>query len=95
MSKHAEQEALRADIEQARGDLAETVDALVAKSDVKRRVGEKTEQVRGAITERAHEAKVKADAAVVLARRNPVPVALGAAAVSAALVALLIRLLGR
>ncbi|SEQ94662.1 DUF3618 domain-containing protein [Actinokineospora terrae] len=94
MSKHAEQEALRADIEQARGDLAETVDALVAKTDVKRRVGEKTEQVRGVITERAHEAKAKAGDAVVLARRNPVPVALGAAAV-AALVALLVRLLGR
>ncbi|MBM7773599.1 hypothetical protein JOD54_003803 [Actinokineospora baliensis] len=94
MSKQTEQEALRADIEQARGDLAETVDALVAKTDIKRKVGDKTEQVRDALVERAHEAKAKAGDAVVIARHNPVPVAV-AAAVVAGLVALLVRLIGR
>ncbi|GLZ38838.1 DUF3618 domain-containing protein [Actinokineospora sp. NBRC 105648] len=96
-----EQDTLRADIEQARGELADTVDALVAKTDVKRRVGEKTEQVKENLVERAHEAKGKVDVlagqasdqagqAVELVRRKPIPAAI-IAAVLAALIALLIR----
>ncbi|GAA3013938.1 DUF3618 domain-containing protein [Actinokineospora diospyrosa] len=94
MSKQTEQEALRADIEQARGELAETVDALVAKTDIKRKVGDKTEQVRETLVERAQEAKAKANGVVEVARHNPVPVA-AAAAVVGALVVVLVRLIGR
>lgn len=58
-----DKKALAADIEQAREELAETVDALVAKTDVKRRVGEKAEEVKAevkaTVAARAQEAKEK------------------------------------
>ncbi len=52
-------EAIAQDIEQARGELAETVDALVAKTDVKRRVGEKTDEVKANLADKAQETKAK------------------------------------
>ncbi|MCG8920327.1 DUF3618 domain-containing protein [Actinokineospora sp. PR83] len=58
-----DKKALAADIEQAREELAETVDALVAKTDVKRRVGEKAEEVKAevkaTVAAKAQEAREK------------------------------------
>jgi hypothetical protein len=86
---------LRAEIASARADLAETVDALVAKTEVRRRAGEKADEVRAKVTDAAHEV---ADQAGIVAhdvteavRRRPVP----AAAAVAVLVALLVWLISR
>ncbi|MGH3864052.1 DUF3618 domain-containing protein [Actinokineospora sp.] len=51
---------LREDIQRVRGDLAETVDALVAKTEVKRRVEEKAHDVKDRAVHKAHEIKDRA-----------------------------------
>ncbi|PPK70864.1 DUF3618 domain-containing protein [Actinokineospora auranticolor] len=72
MSGRSERAELREEIEEAREELAETVDALAAKTEVGRRVGEKADEVKGAVvekadqvkdtlTERAHEAKERVE----------------------------------
>ncbi|MDQ3406470.1 MAG: DUF3618 domain-containing protein [Actinomycetota bacterium] len=57
MSGPDEEKALRADIAQARGELADTVDALVAKTEVKRRVGEKVDEITERVGDKADELK--------------------------------------
>ena len=51
-----EPDALRAEIEQTRMELGETVSALAAKVDVKSRAQEKVAQVRGELSARARHA---------------------------------------
>lgn len=86
---------LRAEIASARADLAETVDALVAKTEVRRRAGEKADEVRAKVTDTVHEvadqAGIVARDVTEAARRRPVP----AAAAVAVLVALLVWLISR
>jgi hypothetical protein len=86
---------LRAEIESTRADLAETVNALVAKTDVRRRAGEKADEVRSKVADAAHEfadqAGMVAQDASEVVRRRPVPVA----AVVAVLVALLAWVISR
>ncbi|SDD08426.1 DUF3618 domain-containing protein [Actinokineospora iranica] len=57
MNPRHKQDELREDIERVRGDLADTVDALVAKTDVKRRVGEKTDEVKANLADKTEEVK--------------------------------------
>jgi hypothetical protein len=59
-----EEEVIREDIKQARAELADTVEQLVAKTDVKRRASEKIDDIR--------------TRAVTVVRRDPVPIAVGA-----------------
>lgn len=86
---------LRAEIESTRADLARTVDALVAKTEVKRRAGEKADEVRAKVAEAAHEladqAGTVAHDATEVVRRRPVPTV----AAVAVLVALLAWLISR
>lgn len=51
---------LREDIQRVRGDLAETVDALVAKTEVKRRAEEKAHEVKDQAVHKAQELKERA-----------------------------------
>ncbi|MBC6446200.1 DUF3618 domain-containing protein [Actinokineospora xionganensis] len=51
---------LREDIQRVRGDLAETVDALVAKTEVRRRAEEKAHDVKDRAVHKAHELKERA-----------------------------------
>lgn len=53
-------EDLREDIQRVRGDLAETVDALVAKTEVKRRAEEKAHEVKDQAVHKAQELKERA-----------------------------------
>ncbi|WP_424187409.1 DUF3618 domain-containing protein [Actinokineospora sp. G85] len=53
----SEKKALTKDIEEAREELAETVDALVAKTDVKKRVGDKADEVKATVAAKAADAK--------------------------------------
>ncbi|WP_156758677.1 DUF3618 domain-containing protein [Actinokineospora pegani] len=55
----SEKKALAADIEEAREELADTVDALVAKTDVKKRVGDKADEVKATVAAKAAETKDK------------------------------------
>ncbi len=57
MSGPDEEKALRADIAQARGELADTVDAWVAKTEVKRKVGEKVDEITERVGDKADELK--------------------------------------
>jgi len=86
---------LRAEIDSTRADLARTVDALVAKTEVKRRAAEKAGAVRVKVAEAAHEltdqAGIVAHDATEVVRRRPVPTA----AAVAVLVALLAWLFSR
>ncbi|WP_018687138.1 DUF3618 domain-containing protein [Actinokineospora enzanensis] len=83
--RQVKDDTLRADIELTRQELAGTVDALVAKTDVKRRVGERAHQVKDKVDEASTQA-------VELVRRKPVPVAAVGAGVAALVVALLLLL---
>jgi membrane protein involved in colicin uptake len=53
-------EDLREDIQRVRGDLAETVDALVAKTELKRRAEEKAHDVKDRAVHKAQEIKERA-----------------------------------
>ncbi|GAA4440069.1 DUF3618 domain-containing protein [Actinokineospora soli] len=59
------EDLLREDIKQARAELADTVEALVAKTDVKRRAAAKVGDLRTRTVQRV--------------KRDPVPLAVGAA----------------
>lgn len=61
----SKEDALREDIKQARAELAGTVEALVAKTDVKARASAKVGDLR--------------DRAVTRVKADPVPIAIGAA----------------
>ena len=69
-------EEIRADIEQTREEVGDTVEALTAKTDVKAQARERIEEIKGTVR-----AKV-----VDKVRANPAPVALGAAVVVAFLI---------
>jgi hypothetical protein len=100
---------LRAEIQQTRHDLGETVQALAAKADVKARakeqvaqakekvrasVGQATEKVRDSAVHAAHSAEGYAHEATVRAKGNPVPL-VAVLAVGAAVVVAVILLRGR
>ena len=90
-SAPADPDRLKAEIEQTRQDLGETASALVAKTDVKARVRAKAADVAGRTTALAGTARDRVATTV----RRPVPVAVIAAAVSAATVALVLIRRGR
>jgi len=91
-------EEIRADIEQTREEVGDTVEALAAKSDVKAQAREKVEEIKGNVRAKADEVKAKAQSStpetaqqggqqlVAKVRENPAPVALGAAMLVAFLI---------
>jgi ElaB/YqjD/DUF883 family membrane-anchored ribosome-binding protein len=98
-------QALRAEIQQTRHDLGETVQALAAKADVKARakeqvaqaklkvrasVGQATDKVRDSAVHAAHSAEGYAHEASVRAKRNPVPLAAVLAVGAAVVVAVIL-----
>jgi len=54
-------EALRADIEETRAELGDTVEALAAKTDVKARAEDRVEGIKQDARAKAEQARVKAD----------------------------------
>jgi ElaB/YqjD/DUF883 family membrane-anchored ribosome-binding protein len=87
-------EALRAEIEQTRAALGDTVQALAAKADVKARVRESAAQTRAKVRQRAAETtaqlREQATNASAGARQAPVPWPAVAAAATAAVLAVLV-----
>ena len=81
---HDHADEIRADIEEARAELADTVDRLTEKLDVKAQAGRKADQAKQAVAERAHHLKQSAPAPVADAADTLAPyrkqIALGAAA---------------
>jgi vacuolar-type H+-ATPase subunit E/Vma4 len=53
-------EEIRADIEQTREEVGDTVEALAAKTDVKAQAREKVEEIKGTVRAKADEVKAKA-----------------------------------
>ncbi|WP_329109211.1 DUF3618 domain-containing protein [Micromonospora sp. NBC_01699] len=95
---HGDHEALRDEIRQTRAELAETVQALAAKADVKARIKGSAAQVTGRLRdqaahvtgqartqagERAEEVRSSVSEANRAVQRQPVPWAAGALAVAA------------
>jgi hypothetical protein len=77
-------EEIRRDIEETRGDLGDTVEALAAKADVKAQAKDKAEEVKAQAKDKAGEVKQKvADVTPAgvqeSAQRNPLPFAVGGA----------------
>ena len=84
-------EEIRADIEQSREEVGDTVEALTAKTDVKAQARERIEELKGRFRSKAEEAKAKAQSStpesaqqggqqlVTKARENPAPLAIGGA----------------
>jgi hypothetical protein len=91
-------EEIRADIEQTREEVGDTVEALAAKTDVKAQARERIEEIKGNVRAKADEVKAKAQSStpegarqggqqiVGKVRENPAPVALGAAVLVAFLI---------
>src|ERR1700710_2217796 len=91
-------EAIRADIEQAREEVGDTVEALAAKTDVKAQARERVEEIKGNVRSKADEVKAKPRSpppdsarqgdqqAVAKVRENPAPFVLGAAVLVAFLI---------
>jgi uncharacterized protein YdbL (DUF1318 family) len=89
---------IRADIEQTREEVGDTVEQLAAKTDVKAQARERVEQIKGNARAKADELKAKAQSStpdgaqqggrqvVAKVRENPAPVALGAAVLVAFLI---------
>jgi hypothetical protein len=77
-------QVVRAQIADTREALGETVDALVAKTDVKARVSAKVDDQREKVAAQAHNA-------VESARRRPLPLAAIAAALAALAALLVVR----
>jgi hypothetical protein len=78
---------IRADIEETRGDLGDTVEALAAKADVKAQAKERVDSVKESATGKAEELKQKVsdvtpEAVASQARSNPLPLAVGGALVA-------------
>ena len=91
-------EEIRADIEQTREEVGDTVEALAAKTDVKAQARERVEEVKGNVRAKADEVKAKAKSStpesaqqggqqvVTKVRENPAPLMLGAAMLVAFLI---------
>lgn len=91
-------EAIRADIEQTREEVGDTVEALAAKTDVKAQARAKADEIKGNARAKADELKAKArsstpDSAqqggrqvVSTVQENPAPFVLGAAVLVAFLI---------
>jgi uncharacterized protein YdbL (DUF1318 family) len=91
-------EEIRADIEQTREEVGDTVEALAAKTDVKAQARERIEEVKGSVRSKAEEVKAKAQSStpesaqqggqqvIAKVRENPAPLALGAAVLVAFLI---------
>jgi Protein of unknown function (DUF3618) len=91
-------EEIRADIEESREEVGDTVEALAAKTDVKAQARDRIEELKGTIRTKADEAKAKAQSStpesaqqggqqvVTKVRENPAPVVLGAAVLVAFLI---------
>ncbi len=79
-----EPDRIRAEIEQTRADMSETVDALGHKADVKSRTKEKFVGVKDRVvggTPDSGDVKVKARQATSVAQQNPLGLAIGSVAV--------------
>jgi uncharacterized protein YdbL (DUF1318 family) len=91
-------EEIRADIDQTREEVGDTVEALAAKTDVKAQARAKVDEIKGNARAKADEVRAKArsstpDSAqqggqqvVTKVRENPIPVAFGAAVLVAFLI---------
>ena len=91
-------EEIRADIEETREQVGDTVEALAAKTDVKAQARNRIEEVKANVRAKADEVKAKAQSStpetaqqggqqlVAKVRENPAPVALGAAVLVAFLI---------
>ena len=91
-------EEIRADIEQTREEVGDTVEALAAKTDVKAQARERLDTVKGNVRAKTDQAKAKVQAAtpagaqqggrqvVTKVRENPAPLAAGAALLAAFLI---------
>lgn len=89
---------IRADIEETREELGDTVEALAAKTDVKAQARDKVDEIKGSVRAKADEAKAKAKSStpesaqqgseqvVAKVRENPAPLVLGAAVLVAFLI---------
>lgn len=77
-----DQVALQADIERTREDLAETIDELTARLDVKGRAHDKIAEAKAQVTDRLHHLRNRATDAD--GRPRPPVVAVGAALLAAA-----------
>jgi uncharacterized protein YdbL (DUF1318 family) len=89
---------IRADIEQTREEVGDTVEALAAKTDVKAQARDRVEEVKGNVRAKVDEVKAKAQSStpesaqqggqqvVTKVRENPAPVVLGAAVLVAFLI---------
>ena len=64
MSESQTPDEIRAEIEQTRSDLGETVDALTNKVDVKAQARQKVESVKSTVSDKAGQAKAAAPAPV-------------------------------
>jgi ElaB/YqjD/DUF883 family membrane-anchored ribosome-binding protein len=84
-------EEIRADIEETREEVGDTVEALAAKTDVKTQAKQRFEEIKGNVRERGDQLKTRAQSttpesaqqgagqAVARVRENPAPFALGGA----------------
>jgi len=91
-------EEIRADIEQTREEVGETVEALAAKTDVKAQARTKVDEVKSNAKAKVDEVKAKAQSStpqsaqqggqqvVTKVRENPAPLVLGAAVLVAFLI---------
>ena len=91
-------EEIRADIEQTREEVGDTVEALAAKTDVKAQARGRIDEVKGNVRAKADDVKAKAQSStpesaqqggqqvVAKVRENPAPVVLGAAVLVAFLI---------
>ncbi len=91
-------EEIRADIEQTREEVGDTVEALAAKTDVKAQARERIEEVKGNVRAKAEEVRAKAKSSTpesaqqggqqvaTKVRENPAPIVLGAAVLLAFLI---------
>jgi ElaB/YqjD/DUF883 family membrane-anchored ribosome-binding protein len=84
-------EQIRADIEETRSEVGDTVEALAAKTDVKTQAKERIEELKGNVRQRGEQLKTRAQSttpesaqqgagqAVARVRENPAPFAIGGA----------------
>ena len=91
-------EEIRADIDQTREEVGDTVEALAAKTDVKAQARQRIDEVKGNARAKVDEVKTKAQSStpasaqqggqqvVAKVRENPAPLALGAAVLVAFLI---------
>jgi hypothetical protein len=80
-------EEIRRDIEETRGELGDTVEALAAKADVKAQAKERVDAVKGDVSSKAGDLKQKVsdvtpEAVASQAQQNPLPFAIGGALIA-------------